>query len=211
MEALGRMVCLLLTTLVIAGSMTACAPDRRHRLLSTVFDGVPQPGQESPEGEPTPAVSAAREPGSVPAPAPATEPTELGPPVQRWDSYADLAAALPSDAVGNVDWVEAIRRGELKPRAGIAPDAPDMPVFPLDIHRDPGIPGLEVVFPHGAHTQWLSCENCHPAIFEMRANANPISMAKIFEGEYCGRCHGKVAFDPATGCSRCHVKFGAPS
>jgi c(7)-type cytochrome triheme protein len=86
-----------------------------------------------------------------------------------------------------------------------------MPVFPLEIHRDPGIPGLEVVFPHGPHTRGLSCENCHPAIFEMRANANAMNMTKIFAGEACGRCHGKVAFDPATGCPRCHVKFGLPA
>jgi hypothetical protein len=36
-------------------------------------------------------------------------------------------------------------------------------------------------------------------------------MTKIAAGEYCGRCHDRVAF-PLTDCLRCHVKpkSGAP-
>jgi hypothetical protein len=33
-------------------------------------------------------------------------------------------------------------------------------------------------------------------------------MDKIFAGEYCGRCHGPVAFDPAAACARCHLGMG---
>jgi len=35
-----------------------------------------------------------------------------------------------------------------------------------------------------------------------------ITMAKIFAGEFCGRCHGKVAFNVPTGCPRCHPALG---
>jgi c(7)-type cytochrome triheme protein len=110
--------------------------------------------------------------------------------------------------MGNVDWVAAVREGLISPRPGIDPDTPDITPMPLNVHLDPGIPSMEVVFPHEAHTYWLRCDNCHPAIFQMRAGSNPITMASIFAGEYCGRCHGKVAFAPASGCPRCHVKLG---
>jgi c(7)-type cytochrome triheme protein len=63
----------------------------------------------------------------------------------------------------------------------------------------------DVVYPHLPHTLWLDCRNCHPSIFLMRAGANPVTMAKIFKGEFCGRCHGIVAF-PISDCSRCHSR-----
>ncbi|HHS83474.1 MAG TPA: cytochrome C, partial [Gammaproteobacteria bacterium] len=59
--------------------------------------------------------------------------------------------------------------------------------------------------PHNAHTYWLGCENCHPAIFVMGKGKNKMSMVEISEGKWCGRCHGKVAF-PLTDCSRCHTQ-----
>jgi c(7)-type cytochrome triheme protein len=88
---------------------------------------------------------------------------------------------------------------------------PEAPILPYDVHLDPGIPSFEVVFPHAPHTFWLRCESCHPGICQMRAGSTPITMGKIFEGEYCGRCHGKVAFPPQTGCLRCYVKLLAPA
>jgi len=211
-KALGGVASAALAALALGGTSSACAPDRRHAFLSAVFDGVPQPGEEKParrrRGAEPPKQEGAREAGDSPT-APSTEAPPPTPPT--WATYEELAAALPSDSMGNLDWVAALQAGIVKPRAGIDPTAEDPPVFPLDVHLDPGIPGLEVVFPHGPHTQWLECKNCHPDIFEMRANADPITMGKIFAGEYCGRCHGKVAFNPATGCPRCHVKLGAPA
>jgi c(7)-type cytochrome triheme protein len=88
---------------------------------------------------------------------------------------------------------------------------PEAPILPYDVHLDPGIPSFEVVFPHAPHTFWLRCESCHPGIFQMRAGSTPITMGKIFEGEYCGRCHGKVAFPPQMGCPRCYAKLLAPA
>ena len=61
----------------------------------------------------------------------------------------------------------------------------------------------QVRFPHRAHTMWLSCANCHPAIFVPKKGANAISMERILMGEQCGICHGAVAFPP-TECARCH-------
>lgn len=135
-------------------------------------------------------------------PAPEPEPIALS-----FASFDEVEAAFPKDVMGNVDWVAALSDGLLAPSPGIDPNTPDIPPMPLDVRLDPGIPAFEVVFPHAAHTTWLRCDNCHPGIFQMRAGADPITMAAIFQGEYCGRCHGKVAFAPETGCPRCHIRL----
>ena len=71
------------------------------------------------------------------------------------------------------------------------------------------MPVYKVVFDHEPHTAILTCASCHPGIFEMRGGAAPITMAAIMAGEYCGRCHGKVAFGVSTGCGRCHGALAA--
>lgn len=114
---------------------------------------------------------------------------------------------LPKAKQGYVDWVQALRQGIIHPKETLTgdPDTPTMP--PLDfniIFKAKGdIP--DVVYPHLAHTEWLDCRNCHPGIFKMQAGSNPVTMEKIIQGEYCGRCHGKVSF-PLSDCSRCHTK-----
>jgi c(7)-type cytochrome triheme protein len=60
-----------------------------------------------------------------------------------------------------------------------------------------------VLFPHRPHTEWLDCENCHDKLFKKKAGETPINMFQVLQGEYCGRCHGAVAF-PLTECRRCH-------
>ncbi len=124
-----------------------------------------------------------------------------------YENFEELQAAFPRDLMGNVDWVAAVQAGLLRPRPGIDPETQDIPPLPLDVRMDPGIPGVEVIFPHEPHTYWLRCDNCHPAIFQMRAGVDRITMGSIFAGEFCGRCHGKVAFAPETGCLRCHPKL----
>jgi c(7)-type cytochrome triheme protein len=63
------------------------------------------------------------------------------------------------------------------------------------------------VFPHWVHRVRYKCYACHPAVFEMKAGANPTTMDTIEAGEHCGACHdGKTAwgvgFDT---CNRCHT------
>ncbi len=112
---------------------------------------------------------------------------------------------LPKDNAGNVDWVKALRQGTIKPLDSLDPKKPPAPVIDLDItFRVKGdLP--DVIYPHYPHTQWLACNNCHPKIFIMQAGANKITMKKIEEGQFCGRCHGVVAF-PLSNCTRCHSK-----
>jgi c(7)-type cytochrome triheme protein len=117
-------------------------------------------------------------------------------------------SVMPKTAVGDIDWVTAIREGILNPKGSIDPAAPtDERILNLDIvfNISQAYPVPNVVFPHAPHTMWLTCNNCHPSIFTMKQGANPVSMDRIIRGEYCGRCHGVVAF-PFTDCLRCHSR-----
>lgn len=137
-------------------------------------------------------------------------PEEPRRPIERAASWDEAAKLLPLTA-GVPDWARALAEGLIAPRPGRDPGAAEEPVFPLDVELVPlGNPALKVVFPHGAHTAWLACANCHPGIFQMAKGADPITMEKIFAGRYCGACHGKVAF-PVTACGRCHPALGGGS
>ena len=112
---------------------------------------------------------------------------------------------LPKDNAGNVDWVKSLNQGIIKPLESLDPNRPPTPVIDLDIVFKVKGDLPDVVYPHYPHTQWLACNNCHPKIFIMQAGANKVTMKKIEEGQFCGRCHGVVAF-PLSNCTRCHSK-----
>ncbi len=129
---------------------------------------------------------------------------EVMPEVPQTDWLAQLQL-LPKDATGATDWVRAQNENLIAPKPGLDPKAADEPELDLDIELVPkDMPDFKVLFPHKAHTRILVCTNCHTGIFQMEKGADAITMEKIFAGEFCGRCHGKVAFDVATGCARCH-------
>ncbi len=73
--------------------------------------------------------------------------------------------------------------------------------------KEPGRGVAPTVFPHWVHRIRYKCyAACHPALFEMKAGANPMTMDAMREGKFCGACHdGKTAwgigFDT---CNRCH-------
>ena len=112
---------------------------------------------------------------------------------------------LPKTKLGYVDWVKAITDGSIDPLESLRDDFNPMPPIDFDVvfQIDGNMP--DTVFPHLPHTLWLDCRNCHPGIFKMQAGTNPVTMEKIFRGEFCGRCHGVVAF-PISDCLRCHSK-----
>jgi len=159
--------------------------------------------------EPTaPAKAVVHQPRRLPYKTPAPVPVaEVLPEVPRTDWVAMLEL-LPKDAVGGTDWVRALNENLIAPKPGLDPNAVDEPEIDLDVELVPkGSPEFKATYPHKAHTRQLACANCHPAIFKMEKGADPIAMDKIFAGEFCGRCHGKVAFDPITGCPRCHLEM----
>lgn len=110
---------------------------------------------------------------------------------------------LPDATFGNgVNWVAALDAQNITPRAD---QLGKKQQFTLDMNIPMEVPGTmnNVLFPHKAHTAWLACSNCHTGIFKMQKGGNPITMKKINNGQYCGVCHGKVAF-PVASCNRCH-------
>ena len=116
---------------------------------------------------------------------------------------SDALSRLPADSAGNkVDWVRALEDGYIRPRSGLKEEK-TVKMLDTDIQMNDTGSIPRVLFPHKAHTKWLDCGNCHEHIFKSKAGATPVTMSKILEGEYCGVCHGAVAF-PLTECNRCH-------
>lgn len=115
----------------------------------------------------------------------------------------DALSLLPKDTAGNkVDWVGALRSGYIKPRNKLR-ETTEVRLLETDILMTDTGDAPVVRFPHKTHTEWLDCSNCHEALFKSKIGATPVRMLAILQGEYCGRCHGAVAF-PLTECNRCH-------
>ena len=116
---------------------------------------------------------------------------------------AEALSELPRSTSGNyVDWIAALRSGAIDPRTSIQPET-KVKLLDLDILFEETAGQPIVRFPHLEHTEWLDCSNCHDKPFIPKKGANPVNMLSILEGEYCGQCHGAVAF-PLTECARCH-------
>ncbi len=116
---------------------------------------------------------------------------------------AEALSKLPQDTSGNrVNWVKAIDEGIINPRTNIHPET-KVRIWDNDVFLEKTGEMPVVRFPHRAHTLWLDCKNCHEKYFISKNGANPITMMKILQGNYCGRCHGAVAF-PLIECLRCH-------
>lgn len=118
------------------------------------------------------------------------------------DPEKALSVLAPDMAGNKVNWVEAIRKGQIKPRSSLQGEV-NRREHDTDIVMKNTLDRPYVLFPHKAHNEWMSCEMCHESLFRSVLDGNAISMAKILEGEHCGVCHGAVAF-PLTECDRCH-------
>ena len=118
------------------------------------------------------------------------------------EAFAELSKTTSGN---HVNWVKALEDGNILPRFDLSDPDKQPFVMDLDIVREVKGSMPDVVYPHKAHTQWLDCSNCHPAIFIPKKGANQISMASILMGKQCGVCHGKVAF-PVSECRLCHSK-----
>ncbi len=137
---------------------------------------------------------------------------------KRLGNYAGRVPAfeaLPKDKNGFVDWGAAVARGIIQPRGSIAGKENEryekynenLMVMKTKIDVIP-----DVIFPHGVHTYWLSCDSCHPEPFAKKRGKTQFSMGDIIDGKYCGKCHGTVAFAAQSfkNCSRCHALQKTP-
>jgi c(7)-type cytochrome triheme protein len=115
----------------------------------------------------------------------------------------EAMADFPRDDKGIIDWVRVLEEGYIEPRQSLTGEE-EMYTADFDIIFTNTGSMPNVRFPHKPHTEWLTCANCHPAIFLPQKGGNPITMSAIIQGKYCGVCHGKVAFPPTMNCGRCH-------
>lgn len=126
-----------------------------------------------------------------------------GPGLQMLQEPAEALSQLPGDVVGNrVNWVRALDASYIDPRTNLHSSKKEK-VLELDVIRTRTGEMNMVLFPHRPHTDWLDCTNCHEWLFKSKAGATRFTMYDILKGEFCGRCHGAVAF-PLTQCNRCH-------
>jgi len=201
---------------LVALLLTGCSAETRQWILTTFFDGAdtpPPPTRRVRQDllreieELKRQVAEARR-GLAETQIGMRKEEEAPLPAEQAKTWPELAALLPKDVTGQVDWFQALKAKAIAPRPGIEPRAVAQPILPITVERVPkGHAIFKVLFPHEAHTTWLGCENCHPALFQMRRGDTPMSMAKIFQGELCGACHGKVAFNIMAGCPRCHINI----
>lgn len=196
----------------------ACSPSTRQQVLPALFDGAPRQGepsrpprrrvrrdlqQENEELRRALAEAKAnleferQRHATAAAPAPAAE---------RAKSWEEAAAALPRTSAGRVDWTRGVMTNVIAPRPGRDPRTPLQPVLELDVELSSFGEAFAVTFRHGSHTNWLSCANCHPALFPLgrKAPRAPATMKDMEQGRSCGACHGPVAFGPGQDCARCH-------
>jgi c(7)-type cytochrome triheme protein len=134
----------------------------------------------------------------------------LGMRVKKEHEFAKLTEKFPKERFGNgVDWEKAEEEGRIRLVDSI--EGVSIKRKPLTIQKDfnlaakvQGMP--EIIFSHKKHTVWSGCELCHPEIFVgVKKGTTKYSMVEIFDGKYCGVCHGTVAF-PLLDCQRCHTK-----
>jgi len=122
--------------------------------------------------------------------------------IKALQNPSEALGSFPYDRRGAVDWVKALDLGVIEPRADLKGTSKiktlDMDILFKNTGKMPW-----VKFPHITHTRWLDCSNCHPKIFVPKKGANDISMDAILAGDFCGRCHDKVAFSLWV-CERCH-------
>ncbi|HEY5998233.1 MAG TPA: c(7)-type cytochrome triheme domain-containing protein [bacterium] len=113
---------------------------------------------------------------------------------------------LPEERFGNrIDWNAALEAGLIKPANKLSIEPSGEIGFANTILLDAEWPMVpSATFPHGRHTRWLDCNDCHPNLFNIKRKFTAgLRMDSIVERQYCGVCHGSVAF-PLTDCKRCH-------
>lgn len=125
------------------------------------------------------------------------------------NSFYEFRKRMPKDRFGNgIDWIKAEEQGLIiiKDYFSETLNARPKMVGPKDFDitsEQPNVP--DTTLSHQKHAVWNGCSLCHPEIFGVKKNEQSYSMQEIFDGKFCGVCHGKVAF-PNIDCQKCHVR-----
>jgi c(7)-type cytochrome triheme protein len=126
----------------------------------------------------------------------------------KYDFY-EFRKALPQERFGNgIDWIKAEDQKlvTLKDQIeGISIKRKKL-TNPKEEVLSAKIAGMpNIIFSHKKHAVWNGCELCHPELFGVKKGQTVYSMQDLFNGKYCGACHGSVAF-PNDDCQRCHTE-----
>jgi len=170
-------------------------------MMTFFFDGVPNPGEKQVAQA---VVKRPRRPTYKPPP-PAVKFVEVPdlPPAIDWKArYLEL----PRNDDDEVEWTKALDAKTITLKSAIGDEAKDDDTDDAEIELvSSGRPQYKVVFSHLVHTKWLSCDQCHPKIFPMKAGRTKLTMEAFDEGKQCGACHGKVAAPDLGSCATCHL------
>ena len=126
----------------------------------------------------------------------------------EYDFY-EFVKDFPRARFGNrVDWMKAEDQGLIALEdqiEGISFPRTDFQ-HPEEFDIKAAIYGIpDIIFSHDKHVVWNGCELCHPQIFGVKRGGTVYDMQDIFDGKFCGACHGSVAF-PNEDCQLCHTK-----
>jgi c(7)-type cytochrome triheme protein len=125
------------------------------------------------------------------------------------NEFYRFTKGFPRARFGNgVDWLKAEQQGLVKLKdylEGKTLERRDKEMHNDEVMKTKIKEMPEIIFSHDKHAVWNGCELCHPVVFSENRDENKFTMAEIFEGKYCGTCHGKVSFSTLD-CQRCHVK-----
>ena len=176
-----------LIALMLVVSATACV----RQLVSVLLDlPDPRPRSEQPAALQTASDSSA-----------AADSTR--PPIEQEYDAVVVQTMLPRDSGGNIDWVRALRDSIIRPR--FTPDGARAVLIDSGFNYDVFLTDDSLntaVFSHTVHLEWSTCQSCHPQRFPKKHE--PITHAAMQKGQYCGACHGTVAFPMRSACYRCH-------
>jgi len=132
----------------------------------------------------------------------------FGKKIPRQYDFSKFTEGFPIERFGNgIDWEKTEADGNVKPINFLEGASIKRPALAVqkDFTLSSQVEGMpDIIFSHKKHTVWNGCELCHPEIFiGVKKGMTKYSMAEIYEGKYCGVCHGTVAF-PLLDCQRCH-------
>ncbi len=123
------------------------------------------------------------------------------------DKFKELKSLAAAPYGNKIDWAGALENGQIKPKSFLTEQSEPVQ-FEKELLLEAEMAMIPpAVFPHKKHIPWLDCANCHPDIFNIKKKTTKhFSMSYILNNEFCGVCHGKVAF-PLDDCKRCHPKM----
>jgi c(7)-type cytochrome triheme protein len=129
--------------------------------------------------------------------------------VEFKNNFYKMTKGFPRARGGNrVDWLKAEEGGLITLKDQLEGITIERKPFEIPVDSDIASKEIkmpDIIFSHEKHAVWNGCELCHPELFGVEKGVNVYTMQEIFDGKFCGACHGSVAF-VTLDCQLCHLK-----